>query len=100
MILKGSNQLDARKMQAELAKAQAEHQPQGTRTDLHHTQRMKLKQGSNQAAYLLRRLARDHSDILAAYERSNRPGHLSSIEDRSSPFNGARTSLGINYAVA
>jgi hypothetical protein len=44
---------------AELARAQVEHRKQGTRTDLHHAIGMKLKQGSNNAAYLLRRIARD-----------------------------------------
>lgn len=56
-------------MRAELAKTQAVHRGQGTRTDQHRSIGMKLQQGGNQRAYLLRRLARDHADILGRYER-------------------------------
>jgi hypothetical protein len=61
-------QFDFRNMEAELARAQAKYRKQGTRTDRHHANSMKLKQGSTQSAYLLRRLARDHKEILARYE--------------------------------
>lgn len=59
----------AEMMRAELAKAQAKHRSQGTRTDLLRAYSTKLKHGSTQSAYLLRRLARDHSIILERYER-------------------------------
>jgi hypothetical protein len=67
-------QFDYRNMEAELAKAQAKYRKQGTRTDQHGYDVTKLRGensagGGNSAAYLLRRLARDHPDILAAYER-------------------------------
>jgi hypothetical protein len=52
-----------------LARAQAKYRKQGARTDRHHANGMKLKQGQNQSAYLLRRLARDRPEILARYER-------------------------------
>jgi hypothetical protein len=60
-------------MRAGLAKAQAEHRSQGTRTDQHHADGMRLTQGSNQTAYLLRRLARDHVEVLERYERGEFP---------------------------
>lgn len=56
--------LDFRDMEAELAKAQAKHRKQGA----HHAHG-KMKAGSNQASYLLRRLARDHPLILEQYKR-------------------------------
>jgi hypothetical protein len=59
-------QFDFRDMQAELAKAQAKHRKQGTRTDLHPYDVRKLSDqgadGGNRSAYLLRRLARDHPE--------------------------------------
>lgn len=57
-----------RRMAAKEAREQAEHRPQGKHRELHHAIGM-MKQGSNNAAYLLRRLARDHPDILKCYER-------------------------------
>jgi hypothetical protein len=51
-------------MRADLAKAQVEHRKPGA----HHANNM-MKQGSTNRDYLLRRLARDHEDILARYER-------------------------------
>jgi hypothetical protein len=56
-------------MEAELARAQAEHRKQGTRTDLQHVAvSNKLKRGGTQSVYLLRRLARDYPSILQRYE--------------------------------
>lgn len=52
------------RMRTDLAKAQVKHRPQGK----HHVAVGNMKNGSNQSAYLLRRLARGHEDILAAYE--------------------------------
>lgn len=69
---RGDNDLFSREMLTELARTQAEHRSQGTRTDQHHSIGMKLSrldQGGNQRSYLLRRLARDYGEILAAYER-------------------------------
>jgi hypothetical protein len=68
-------ELNFRDMQAELAKAQARHRKQGTRTDLQRDNVTKLRgkggssDGGNSGSYLLRRLARDHPVILARYER-------------------------------
>lgn len=53
----------------DLARAQVVHRKQGTRTDQLVYDVNKLPRGGNGAAYLLRRLARDHKDILARYER-------------------------------
>jgi hypothetical protein len=58
-----------RTMLADNARAQAEHRTQGARTDRHVYKINKLKRGGTGAAYLLRRLARDHPEILAQYER-------------------------------
>jgi hypothetical protein len=76
----------ARSMRALLAQAQADHRRQGTRTDLLRRQTTKLNDRG--AAYLLRRLARDHADIFAAYERGEfasvraGPRRLESSESR------------------
>ena len=55
-------------MLAELARAQAKHRKQGTRTDQHPYDVRKLSEsgsdGGNSSAYLLRRLARDHPEVL------------------------------------
>jgi hypothetical protein len=62
--------LDTKTMRAELARAQAEHRSQGTRTDLLPTNGRKLgSQGPNTRERLLRRIARKKPEILAAYER-------------------------------
>jgi hypothetical protein len=53
----------ARTDDAERAKAQAKYRKQGV-----HHKNLKMKPGQT-AAYLLRRLARDHPIILARYER-------------------------------
>jgi hypothetical protein len=47
-----------------LARAQAEHRKQGTRTDLLHDNIMKSEQGTGRAYLLLLRLARNEPDIL------------------------------------
>lgn len=60
-------------LNAALARAQSEHRGQGARTDLLGADGTKLAHGTNHAAHLLRRLARDHPDILAAYERGDFP---------------------------
>ncbi len=61
-------------MRADLARAQAKHRKQGTRTDrLPYKIRKSSDKGGDGgtgSAYLLRRLARDHPDILEQYERS------------------------------
>jgi hypothetical protein len=58
---------NAHVMRTELAKAQVVHRKQGSRTDLLRSDTTKL--GDRGSAYLLRRLARDHPEILAQYER-------------------------------
>jgi len=58
-------------MRAELARTQIEHRPQGKHQDSHRA--IGTKRGSNAASHLLRRLARDHPDALAAYERGEYP---------------------------
>lgn len=58
-----------RDMRALLAEAQAEHRGQGTRTDQHVYNINKLKRGGTGSAYLLRRLAHKHPDILKDYKR-------------------------------
>jgi hypothetical protein len=66
-------------MQAELARAQAKYRKQGTRTDQHPTNSRKLgSQGPDNRERLLRRLARDHSDILARarWARKEKPRPL------------------------
>jgi hypothetical protein len=55
--------LNFRNMEAELARAQAAHRKQGA-----HHKNLKMKPGQT-ADYWLRRLARDHPDILARYEK-------------------------------
>jgi hypothetical protein len=57
-----------RKMRADNARAQAETRTQGTRTDIHHVNHMKLRQGTGQVAYTLRRIAKERPDVLARYE--------------------------------
>ena len=71
----GHEQFDLlNRMQSDLARAQVEHRGQGTRTDLLRDDITKLRGednksgGGTSAAYLLRRLARDHADVLARYE--------------------------------
>jgi hypothetical protein len=55
-------------MRGALARAQVEHRKPGA----HHDNIMMSRQGTS-AAYLLRRLARDHPEILAAYEAGEFP---------------------------
>jgi hypothetical protein len=55
-------------MRAELAKAQAEHRKQGAHQPADGRKSLG-DQGSNNRERLLRRLARDHPDILKRYER-------------------------------
>lgn len=66
-------------LNATLARAQKEHRGQGTRTDqLPYNIRKSSDgggDGGTSAAYLLRRLAREHADVLDAYER----GEFSSV---------------------
>jgi hypothetical protein len=54
--------LTAEAMLADNARAQKDTRPQGA----HHSHRM-MRQGET-SSYFLRRLARDHGDILARYE--------------------------------
>lgn len=71
--LTGDGDLSPLKMQAENARAQVECRGQGTRTDTLSYDVTKLRGengsgGGNSSGYLLRRLARDHPDILDRYE--------------------------------
>jgi hypothetical protein len=57
-------------MRVALAEFQAKNRTQGTRTDLLRDRVTRLgQQVSNNREYLLRRIARKHPDIFAAYER-------------------------------
>jgi hypothetical protein len=58
-----------RDMQAELAKAQAEHRKRGRPKKENSAHGTNLTRGSNKADHLLRRLARDHPIILRRYEK-------------------------------
>lgn len=58
------DEISTEAMRAELARSQVEHRPQGA----HHAN-SKMRVGSTNRDYLLRRLARDHPEILARYER-------------------------------
>jgi hypothetical protein len=60
-----------RNVRVQLATAQAKHRKQGARTDQHVDNINKLKRGGDGAQYLLRRLAREKPEILAAYERGD-----------------------------
>jgi hypothetical protein len=68
---KPTSRAQALQAQVEQAEHEAETIRQGTRTDLgeHSADGTKLGHGSNSASHILRRLARDHRDVLAAYER-------------------------------
>jgi hypothetical protein len=60
-----------RNVRVRLATAQAEHRKQGARTDQHLDNIKKLNDGGTASQYLLRRLAREQPEILAAYERGD-----------------------------
>jgi hypothetical protein len=88
----GDDGINIEAMRADLAKAQVEHRKQGAHVAIGNK---RLTKGSNQREYLLRRLARDHSDILAAYERGEfKSVRAAAIEagiiKRSSLFNQFR----------
>jgi len=64
----------AAQQEVPLARAQAAAVSQGTRMDALRANGTRLgSQGSNNSAYLLRRLARDYPDTLDAYERGEYP---------------------------
>jgi hypothetical protein len=65
----GDAELRVEQLRTDLAKAQAEHRGQGTRTDLLPAiGRKSGEQGSNNRERILRRLARERPDILRRYE--------------------------------
>lgn len=65
---KGNSDISTEGMRAELARRQAEHRPQGKH--ISSTANKPLRnEGGDSPSKLLRRLARDHPDILARYER-------------------------------
>jgi hypothetical protein len=68
--LTGEATITGPQMRAELARAQVEHRPQGKHSPLYDNGETMQGTGSQ---YLLRRLARDHADILARYETGEFP---------------------------